>query len=101
MEAVGENDLTRVRSSPCLRGWQRCQLLATLKRQGGQILAMVHVTTAAGPRPHSPKQETRFLGETGFLNVSLASFLLSPLTSIVMVFVDSPGLKVSVPVWAR
>jgi hypothetical protein len=30
----------------------------------------------------------------------LASFLLSPLTSIVIVFVVSPGAKVSVPVLA-
>src|SRR6185369_10995461 len=34
-------------------------------------------------------------------NVSSASFLLSPLTSMVMVFVVSPGAKVSVPVLAR
>src|SRR5262249_26886446 len=33
-------------------------------------------------------------------NVSFASFLLSPLTTIVMVFVVSPGAKVSVPLLA-
>jgi hypothetical protein len=46
------------------------------------------------------EQRVAAVAEQVQVEVSLASFLLSPMTSMVMVFVVSPGAKVSVPVLA-